>query len=134
AGPLAWVIACAFRDVRARRVPRSAIVFGLLYAVGVAAVFSLQLVVWKKLYGAYWIVPTGRLYLQPWHAHPFLVLFSSRCGLLVFTPLMWLGLLGFVLFAWRGARPDVGIPLLVSIVAAIWICSSPLAWSGGHVL
>jgi hypothetical protein len=132
AGPGVVVLVTALRDVRARRVPRDAMAFGLLYAAGALIVFSLQLVVWKKLYGAYWVVPTGRIYLQPFHAHPFLLLFSSRCGLLVFTPLMWFGLLGLALFSWRSSRPEFGAALVISTIAAIWICSSPISWSGAH--
>jgi hypothetical protein len=130
AGPAAFVGWWIFREARQKKLPLDALVFGATFVVGVLSTFWVQLFVWKLLYGAYWVAPPGKLYMQPWHAHPFLVLFTSRSGLLVFTPLMWLGFLGLLLHGWRSREPAFGRVLLISFVMTMWICSAPLSWSG----
>jgi hypothetical protein len=91
-----------------------------------------QMLVWNALYGA-WILP------YPPHGadfvrldHPFLLqtLFSSRHGLLSWTPVLWAGFLGFIPL-WR-RRPGLALPLAAPLLAMTWVnaCSGDW-WAGG---
>jgi hypothetical protein len=64
-----------------------------------------------------------------WSSPAFLeVLFSSNHGLFSWTPLLLLGSLGLVLFAWR--RPDPGVPLLAAAVAFYLFIACYPDWAG----
>jgi dolichyl-phosphate-mannose-protein mannosyltransferase len=91
-----------------------------------------QMLAWKALYGM-WVLP------YPPHGadfvrldHPFLMnaLFSSRHGLLSWTPVLWGGYLGFVPLMKR--RPWLAGPLLVPLLLMTYVnaCSGDW-WAGG---
>ena len=91
-----------------------------------------QMLAWKALYGM-WVLP------YPPHGadfvrldHPFLMntLFSSRHGLLSWTPVLWAGYLGFVPLLKR--RPRLAWPLLAPLVLMTYVnaCSGDW-WAGG---
>jgi hypothetical protein len=91
-----------------------------------------QMLAWSAIYGA-WILP------YPPHGadfvrltHPFLLhtLFSSRHGLLSWTPVLWAGFLGFIPLLRR--RPALAAPLVVPLLAMTWVnaCSGDW-WAGG---
>jgi hypothetical protein len=101
-----------------------------LVACGVGALP--QLLAWKTLFGEYLLAepPQGRDFLRL--GHPFLLetFFSSRHGLLYWTPLLWAGYLGYFGLARR--RPftaiAAGLPLLV--MSYVNACSGDW-WAGG---
>lgn len=110
---------------------RHAAAAAALGAGAVAGAFP-QMLAWKALYGM-WVLP------YPPHGadfvrlgHPFLMntLFSSRHGLLSWTPVVWAGYLGFVPLVRR--RPWVAWPLLVPLVLMTYVnaCSGDW-WAGG---
>jgi hypothetical protein len=91
-----------------------------------------QMAAWKSLYDM-WILP------YPPHGtdfvrldHPFVLqtLFSSRHGLLSWTPVFWAGYLGFLPLLRRRAR--VALPLLVPLLLMTYVnmCSGDW-WAGG---
>jgi hypothetical protein len=91
-----------------------------------------QLAAWKILYGE-WLLrypPHGADFLRL--SHPFVLetLFSSRHGLLSWTPILWLGYLGFLPLARR--RPQLAFPLLLPLVLMTYVnmCSGDW-WAGG---
>lgn len=106
-----------------------------LLAFGFVAVFGVQLYVFKRLYGSPFVIPQGRLYVQIAHAHPWLLLFGARSGLLYWTPLMWLPLLGI---PWFVGRPRAMRALAIAIVfvgcLTFFIASSALSWTGSATL
>jgi Dolichyl-phosphate-mannose-protein mannosyltransferase len=74
-------------------------------ALAFLVVFSPQMIVWRRLYGSFLTVPQGTRFLTgnaAWDG----VLFSPHHGLFSWSPLLYLGALGLVLFAvrepWRG--------------------------------
>jgi hypothetical protein len=78
---------------------------GFAGAVAFLVVFSPQMIVWKRLYGSFLTVPQGTRFLTgnaAWDG----VLFSPHHGLFSWSPLLYLGAVGLVLFAvrepWRG--------------------------------
>ena len=91
-----------------------------------------QLVAWKVIYGEYLLryPPHGADFLRL--DHPFLLetFFSSRHGLLSWTPVFWIGYLGF-LPLWR-RRPSLARVLIVPLLAMTYVnvCSGDW-WAGG---
>lgn len=101
-------------------------------ALGIVLGALPQMLAWNAIYGA-WLLP------YPPHGadfvrlgHPFLLqtLFSSRHGLLSWTPVLWAGFLGFIPL-WR-RRPMLAGPLLVPLLVMTYVnaCSGDW-WAGG---
>jgi len=115
-----------------RRKPRHAVFKGAL-VLGLFLLGALpQMLAWKAVFGSYLLAdpPHGSDFLRL--GHPFLLqtLFSSRHGLLFWTPVLWAGFLGPVLL-FRRDRPTalaVGIPL--AVMTYVNACSGDW-WAGG---
>lgn len=133
-----WLIAPAlltcvegWKAILARRSPHREALRGIAALAAFGAVFSIRLWSYDYMYGSPWPPVLRHVYLQPAHAHPLLLLFSGRAGLLTYTPMMWLAVWGFFgsLF-WR-RHHRVFLPLGIAFFVDFWICSSPLEWPGG---
>jgi len=100
--------------------------FLLAFLIG----FSPQMMVWKIIFGRFYIGnPYGGQFLRwksPWIME---VLFSSRHGLLSWTPILYLSIIGFFLFY----RKDRKLTLMLSAVflAMLWVNSSAASWWAG---
>lgn len=115
-----------------RREPAAAVGRGALALLAFGLGVLPQLLAWKAIFGSYLLAdpPHGADFLRL--DHPFLLetLFSSRHGLFYWTPLLWLGYLGYLplLRRRRFAALATGLPLvLMSYVNA---CSGDW-WAGG---
>jgi hypothetical protein len=97
---------------------------------GFASLYWIQLALYKCLYGHYWLVPQGKLWLQLRHPHPFLMLFSTESGWFTWTPLVWLGCFGWTAMLFRRSTRALVVALLIAMSAEIYISSSALAWTG----
>jgi hypothetical protein len=115
------------RDRALGRQVGEAAVLGLGVLVGVLP----QLVAWRAIFGQW-------LLLQPPHGadflrlnHPFLLetLFSSRHGLLSWTPVLWLGYLGFVPLGRR--RPGLALPLVAPLLVMTYVNACSGDWWAG---
>lgn len=106
----------------------------LLAGVGFLAVFSIQLVVYQKIYGSPWVVPQGKLYVQMSHAHPWLLLFGARSGLLYWTPLLWLAVLGMPIIVRREHLGLLGWAMALGAAVNFYVASSALSWTGAAAL
>lgn len=98
-------------------------------AAAFIAVFSPQLLYWRALYGSFLLVPQGGGYLDWSTPELEAVLFSSRHGLLSWTPVLWLGVLGFPGFVRRA--PMLGASLAAAVLAAWYVNASVLDWWAG---
>jgi hypothetical protein len=91
-----------------------------------------QLLAWKVIYGEWLLAapPHGADFLRLGRPFVFETLFSSRHGLLSWTPVLWLGYLGFVPL-WR-RRPSLAAPLVVPLLLMTYVnmCSGDW-WAGG---
>jgi hypothetical protein len=115
-------------DLVRRRNPAQAAPLALGVLLGVFP----QLAAWKALYGE-WILrypPHGRDFLRLNHPFFWNTLFSSRHGLLSWTPVLWGGFLGFFLFLKR--EPRTALPLLLPLLLMTYVnvCSGDW-WAGG---
>ena len=100
-----------------------------LAALTALAVFLPQIVFWRLIYGEYFLVPQGGGYLL-WSA-PGLeaVLFSSRHGLLSWSPVLWLGLAG--LFFLLRKTPLAAASLLSALAVTTYINAAVFDWWAG---
>jgi hypothetical protein len=105
---------------------------GSLLALGVLAGASPQLLVWKALYGQ-WLLPYpphGADFLRLDHPYILETLFSSRHGLLAWTPSLWAGFLGFIPLLSK--RRGLALPLLPALLVMTYVnCCSGDWWAGG---
>jgi len=105
---------------------------GALLGLGAFVGAFPQLAVWKALYDE-WLLrypPHGADFVRLNHPFVLETLFSSRHGLLSWTPVFWLGYLGFVPLLRR--RPALALPLLAPLVLMTYVnmCSGDW-WAGG---
>lgn len=116
---------------RARSWRSLALGAGALGAGALAGVLP-QMLAWNALYGM-WLLPYpphGTDFVRLDHPYVLETLFSSRHGLLSWTPLLWAGFLGFLPLLRR--RPALAAPLLVPLVLMTYVnmCSGDW-WAGG---
>jgi hypothetical protein len=111
---------------------RALVTSGLLLGAGAVAGALPQLLAWNALYGM-WLLPYpphGTDFVRLDHPYVLQTLFSSRHGLLSWTPLFWLGFLGFYWLVRR--RRALALPLLLPLVLMTYVnmCSGDW-WAGG---
>jgi hypothetical protein len=107
---------------------RAAAALGAGFLLGVLP----QLLAWKAIFGTYLLAdpPQGRHFLRL--SRPFLLetLFSSRHGLLFWTPILWAGFFGFLRLLRRDARGVAPPILLLAALTYVNACSGDW-WAGG---
>ena len=101
--------------------------------LGAAALTALcvlpQLLVWRALYGALYVVPQGDGFLR-WDAPAWSeVLFSSRNGLIPWAPLYAVAAIGLVIACGRTAR--LGVLLVVGVGLQAVVNGAAWDWWGG---
>lgn len=103
----------------------AALVAGL--ALGLAPL----LVAWRALFGSWLVMPQGAGFVD-W-TRPALAefLFSTRRGLLVWSPLLWPALLGAVAFACRTERGP-GVALTAAYALAVYVNAAATDWWAAH--
>lgn len=134
--PLASIVARA-RDDRANGDAawwKNALVTAIATGAGFLVVFSVQLYVYRSLYGSPWVIPQGKLYVQLSHAHPWLLLFGARSGLLYWTPLMWLCIFGSMWLCFDKRTGALGPTIVIVAILNFYIASAALSWTGGATL
>jgi hypothetical protein len=100
--------------------------------LGACALANLpQLLAWKAIFGSYLLLhpPQGESYLQLGHPRLLETLFSSRHGLLYWTPVLWLGLLGLGRLA--RMRPVAALRLVLPLAAMTYVNACIADWWGG---
>jgi hypothetical protein len=119
-------LARGLMDKRWRLVSSSAGALAGTFLLGILP----QMVTWKIIFDRFWIgVPLGADYMR-W-ADPFLTetLFSSRHGLLSWSPVLIFAALGLLGFLWR--HPRIGLPLTGLLILQTYINSAVADWWAG---
>ena len=95
------------------------------------AVFSPQLIVWKVLYGGFVTVPQGSGFLSWFKPALFDTLFSTRHGLISWTPVILPAIIG--LFMFPAGKRRLGYMLVVPLVLQLYVNSVAVyvGWSFG---
>lgn len=100
-------------------------------ALGAAPLLVVQAVVLARLTAAssFKLVAGDEAYLTFFDSRWSDVLFSSRHGLLSWTPIVWVALAGGIAYARR--RPLWGVPAIIAFVVLVWTNGSAHDWAGG---
>jgi hypothetical protein len=107
---------------------RGVLAGGALFTLCAALAFIPQMIAWRAIYGSWLAVsPIGP---QIRWADPQLadILWSSRNGLLSWSPILYIGAIGLIAFA--VSVPSVGIPALLAIAAMTYFNASVQDWWG----
>ena len=126
--PMLEIVEEAWKNVRDRS-QRVGHAVALVLAALVGALP--QMLAWKYIYGHYLLAhpPHGADFLRLDHPYLLQTLFSSRHGLLSWTPVFWLGFLGFVPLVRR--RPSLAAPLLLPLLVMTYINACSGDWWAG---
>ena len=128
--PLCDVLAALLRAWRVRDSRRAldVVLGGALFTATATIAFLPQMVAWHSIYGSWLAVsPLGP---QIRWAHPQAadILWSSRNGLLSWSPVLYVSALGLVMFA--VANPAVGVPAIVAVAAMTYFNATIQDWWG----
>ena len=90
-----------------------------------------QLLVFKAIFGEYLLAypVQGRDYLRLGRPRLLETFFSSRHGLLFWTPVLWLSFIGLVALAWR--RRQAWLPILAVVAVMAWVNAASADWWAG---
>ena len=100
----------------------------LFYVAGAGICWIPQLIEWKAIYGRYFTMPQGAGFLVFPPAFIREVLFSSRNGWFMWTPLALIGVLGLLYGAFRFTREFV--PWIVVLSLEVIVIGSMPTWHG----
>lgn len=95
--------------------------------LALAVFVGCQSLIWRELYGLYFLVPQGQRFVRP-EFHGLYTLFSSDRGLLLWSPLLILALAGWP-WLWHRLRLWAGLAALIFLLQ--WIANSSLNDLGG---
>jgi hypothetical protein len=100
-------------------------------AIGAAPLMLLQAgaLMWLRSASAFTLIGGDEGYLTLFHSQWVDVLFSSRHGLLSWTPIVWVALIGTLAYIRR--RPLWAVPAIIAFVLLVWTNGSAHDWSGG---
>lgn len=116
----------------ARRKDRAALnrtlAAGAIFTACAAIGFLPQMLAWKSIYGSYLAVSPVGPQIRWWDPHLVDILWSSRNGLLSWSPILYVGALG--LLALAVARPWIGVPSLIAIGVMTYFNASIQDWWG----
>ncbi|HQA63947.1 MAG TPA: hypothetical protein PK085_02460 [bacterium] len=99
----------------------------MILALPLGAIAWLQMSAWKIIYGQYLLVPQGYTFVRP-EFHGLYTLFSSDRGLLLWSPVIVLTMVGFV-WLWRKSKFWTAVVLVAFIFQ--WVINSSLNDLGG---
>jgi hypothetical protein len=114
------------------RRPASAIGKGLATLVAFAIAASPQLLAWKAIFGSYVLLepPHGRDFLRLSHPYLLETFFSSRHGLLYWSPVLWAGFLGVFALLRRSVFTGLAVLVPLTVMSYVNVCSGDW-WAGG---
>ena len=101
-------------------------------AVICGAIATIQLLVWKTIYGSFITVPYGDNFLQPLDPHLLGVLFSLKHGFITWTPFVAVGIIGLVFGAIGANYRLIHITFLLGFASEVYINSIAVDWWGGN--
>ncbi|MBA3295516.1 MAG: glycosyltransferase family 39 protein, partial [Acidobacteria bacterium] len=123
---LATLVAAWRTDDRARL--QSTLAAGLLFTACATLSFMPQMLAWRAIYGSYLAVSPVGPQIRWWDPHLVDIIWSSRNGLFSWSPVIYGGAIGLLIFT--VARPAVGVPMLLSLAAMTYFNASIQDWWG----
>ena len=121
------MLVASLRSSDTRRT-RATFIAGLTFTACATIAFLPQMLAWKSIYGSYLAVSPVGPQIRWWDPHLIDVLWSSRNGLLSWSPILYVGAIGLFLFAARW--PAVGVPSLIAVAVMVYFNASIQDWWG----
>jgi hypothetical protein len=106
----------------------STLAVGALFTACAVIGFLPQMLAWKAIYGSFLAVSPVGPQIRWWDPHLVDILWSARNGLFSWSPILYLGAIGLVIFAF--ARPWIGVPALAAIAVMTYFNASVQDWWG----
>ena len=111
---------------------RATLVNAAVFGLGAALAFSPQMLAWCQIYGSPLTIPQGEGFMLWSASKPGFTLFSSRNGLIAWSPILGLALLGALLLTLRRGPARLLAALLLLVFAAeAYVLGSTRDWWGG---
>jgi len=120
--------------LRLRAQPKTSVRTGVLVLLAFVFGAAPQLLAWKAIFGQYLLAdpPHGRDFLRLGHPYLLNTFFSSRHGLLFWTPVLWAGFLGLLALYRRDRFLTLALAAPVLVMTYVNACSGDW-WAGGSV-
>jgi hypothetical protein len=116
----------------ARRRDRAQVTFtvaaGAIFTACAVVAFIPQMAAWKAIYGSFLAVSPVGPQIRWWDPQVVDILWSARNGLFSWSPILYFGAVGLVLFAMR--RPWIGVPALAAMAVMTYFNASVQDWWG----
>jgi hypothetical protein len=101
---------------------------GAIFTACAVIGFLPQMLAWKAIYGSFLAVSPVGPQMRFWDPQLVDILWSARNGLFSWSPILYLGAVGLVIFAF--ARPRIGVPVLLTIAVMTYFNASVQDWWG----
>lgn len=101
---------------------------GVLFMLCATIAFLPQMLAWRAIYGSWLAVSPVGPQIRWTDPHIVDILWSSRNGLLSWSPVLYAGAIGLLLFAWRNR--SAGIPMLAAVAVMTYFNSAIQDWWG----
>ena len=101
---------------------------GALFTASAVVAFVPQMLAWKAIYGSFLAVSPVGPQIRWWDPQLVDILWSARNGLFSWSPILYLGAIGLVMFAFRAAW--IGVPALIAIAVMTYFNASVQDWWG----
>ncbi|MBN2209051.1 MAG: glycosyltransferase family 39 protein [Candidatus Coatesbacteria bacterium] len=106
-------------------------VTGIVISTAAAfAAFLPQMIAWKIIYGKFLTIPQTGGFIDPTRPHILDVLFSTRGGLFLWTPVALLGVIGLLRAASK--RDRLALAMLPVFLLQVYLNASIMDWWGGE--
>ena len=107
---------------------RDTLIAGVAFTACAIVGFLPQMLAWRAIYGSFLAVSPVGPQVRWWDPQLVDILWSSRNGLLSWSPALYLGAIGLFIFAWM--RPAVGLAALFCLAVMVYFNASIQDWWG----
>ena len=107
---------------------RATLIAGVAFTACAIVGFLPQMLAWRAIYGTFLAVSPVGPQIRLWDPQLVDILWSSRNGLLSWSPALYLGAIGLFIFAWM--RPPVGLAVLLCLGVMVYFNASIQDWWG----
>ncbi len=108
---------------------RKSIIYIGLVCVGLVIGLAPQLLLWKIHFGTWVTIPQGQGFMRWANPEMWQVIFGARHGLVSWTPVMAIPIIGMIWMAIR--KSAIGIPILLVFILQVYINSVAWDWWAG---
>ena len=107
---------------------RATLIAGAAFTACAVVAFVPQMLAWRAIYGTFLAVSPVGPQIRWWDPQIIDILWSSRNGLLSWSPALYLGAVGLFIFTWM--RPAVGLPAFLCLAVMVFFNASIQDWWG----